>query len=217
MFDNFDPTKDSDFQLAMEGSLSISLAPDLLDYRRDYIEHMESMLDMAAAGNITSIELSDIDELMFRAYLRESFLISTIAHLEDLYKGVCDDLTVILPTNIKMGDLGNRSSFDRGRVFFRKVVMEEIPSDSLWNRLLQYREVRNGIAHRGHLWIDKSDKKKWEKVKSLPGVEVDEYDALTLGKDFCPHLLEFATEFIEELTIVCKQTAGRVKRFRGNK
>jgi hypothetical protein len=179
MIDDFDPTGEAGFQLAMGGSLSVVLAMTVLEDHRDYIEHMELLLDKAEKGNVPELyfKVEDIDS--FRAYLRESFLVSIVAYLEDLCRGACDDLAVLLPIRIRAEDLSGRSAIERTRNYFRKVVGEEVPSDTLWNRLDLYRKARNVIAHRGHLRVDEADTKIRAKIQSLSGVGVDEYRSVS--------------------------------------
>ena len=100
MSDTNDPSKEVGFQLAFDGSFSLSLAPDLLENKRNYLEGMEVMLDAAEFSANKSLAELDWDVWRFRAQLRESFVVAVVAYLEHLVLSTCDDLAVVLRSKI---------------------------------------------------------------------------------------------------------------------
>ena len=213
MSDTNDPSKEVGFQLAFDGSFSLSLAPDLLKNKRNYLEGMEVMLDAAEFSANKSLAELDWDVWSFRSQLRESFVVAVVAYLEHLVLSTCDDLAVVLRSKIGERDFEGNGGFVRAKIFLEKDVNQEGFDKKTWDMLERYRTVRNIIAHSGHLWVDKS---KRGKIGSLPGMGEDERGDLELDRHFGIALIEFTLEVTAHLSKVAASVASRTSRFHRN-
>jgi hypothetical protein len=213
MFDKGDPSQDVGFQLAFDGSFSLKIASGLLENKYKYLTGMEAILDAAEARDDDALAVFYGETWRFRSQLRESFMVSVVAYLEHIFLTTCDDLAVVLRSDILERDLHGRSGFERAKQFLEKVVKEQSFGSATWNKLERYRSVRNIIAHSGHLWVAKNKQKN---IRSLPGLVEDENGELELDDTFGVALINFAQEVTSHLSEVAAGVANRTSRFHKN-
>ena len=214
-FDNYELLKDPDLHLRLGGSLSLSLAPEVLERKRRYTECMEKLIDSAEFPK-DAIPSADERREESMSELRESFLVTTLAYLEDLSVSACEDLAVMLEVELRPSDLADRGGFERTRKFLAKVILEESPTAPTWQKLVAYKTLRHHLAHKGHIWIDETDEKARQKLSNIIGLNFDEYGGGQLSELFCPAFMAFADTYVAELSNVAKRVADRASRFRKN-
>ncbi len=214
-FNDYDPSTDPALQLGLGGSLSLSLAPAVLERKRRYIECMEKLV-----GDVEfpmyAIPSTDERREESRSELRESFLVTTLAYLEDLSVSACEDLAMVLRVELRPSDLADRGGFERTRKYLAKVALEEAPTPPTWQKLVAYKTLRHHLAHKGRIWIDERDVKARQKLSNLIGLDFDEFGGGQLSELFCPAFMEFADTYVSELSGAARRVADRASRFRPN-
>lgn len=111
-------------------------------------------------------------EFSYPSQMRKSIFLSNFAYLENQLNDICrylqrEENLLLNVEELKGGGL------ERFKVYLTKVLKKEFPlSQSQWQQMIQYRNLRNRIAHEyGDVFGD--DRMDKNKVNQLKGIEFD--------------------------------------------
>lgn len=84
---------------------------------------------------------------------RNSIFLSQFSFFEHIYKMLCKGIQAELSIKIKINDLPDDfAKIDKFRKFSQKVVgIEMTQSDKNWQKISDFRKIRNSIAHNGSI------------------------------------------------------------------
>jgi hypothetical protein len=178
--------------------LQVNNDTESLDIRPSPEEDDETGFDVGFIVFHLEDRLTTIDE--FTNMLRSSFFVSLYSYLESRLVNECRARTNE-HTLITFSDLAGQSDLDKTKMYFAKVLRTYFPSDTPeWQKIQNYRRVRNCIVHRRNRLDDKRDAELYRYIREnkdcnlrIVGEEV------FLDAQFCNEAYETIETFLMRL------------------
>lgn len=143
-------------------------------------------------------------EHQFPAFQYAAQFISVYSFLDHQLVDLCETLQRRRKLAIALNDLKSGDGLDQYKVYFKKVLGYEFPTDKAeWPELQNLRKVRNVIVHRrGCLDLTKDSDKKICEYLSSKGTADTRCREITLSEQFCLDAIETIRGFFNHLVEV---------------
>lgn len=139
---------------------------------------------------------------VFPKVLRQSFFVTCYSYLEHILNELCRAFARDVPKTIELKDLRG-DGIDRARNYLKKAHGVSFPDQSPeWNRLCEFRRIRNCIVHDNGRVRDKNNGGKAIRifVRQNPNfASIDDTNCIWLGPKTCTDMIETIRRFMDQL------------------
>lgn len=176
-----------------------------LEFFRNYLVTLESFLSTSygeAEAILSDDSFSKQEISEFTNLLLSSFVVSLCSYLESRLVKECRQSQQDDP-NIKLSfdDINGRNIIRKAETYLVKVLDTSFPfaTDSNWEELRWYNQIRNCIVHKEGIVFDKELKKYIEKRDDVSLEKAFGNNYLILSKNFCEKMLSNVEAFLTSL------------------